>query len=241
MRPYLAQARAEIRLTLTQGESLLVTLGLPVLFLLGFDAVRIIPTGTRDVLTFLAPAMIALAVMATGLVSLSIATAFERTYGVLKRLGTTPLGRGPLLAAKITSVAVVEVLQVGVIAAVAIALGWHPHLAGWAEAAAAVILGTSAFSGLGLLMAGALKAELVLGLSNGLYVVMLFLGGIIVPVSRLPGILRGIADLLPSTALSQVLVHSIGMGGGVPLASWVALGIWAVGAPVAAAMLFRWD
>lgn len=240
MRAYLAQARAEIRLTLSQGESLVVTLGIPLILLVGLDVVHVIPTGTRHQITFLAPGILSLAIMATGLVSLAIATAFERSYGVLKRLGATPLGRPSLLAAKTTSIAVVEVIQAVVIVVVGVALGWHP-LGHVAEAVAAIVLGTIAFSGIGLFLAGALKAEVVLGLSNALYLVMLMLGGMVFPVSRLPGALHTVASLLPASALSQALVHSLGTGGPVPIFAWVVLVIWAIGAPVLAAFTFSWE
>lgn len=240
MRAYLAQARAEIRLTLTQGESLLVTLGIPLILLVGLDVAHIVPTGTRREITFLAPGILSLAIMATGLVSLAIATAFERNYGVLKRLGATPLGRPALLAAKTSSIAVVEIIQTAVILLVGSALGWHP-LGHVAEAAAAIVLGTVAFSGIGLFLAGALKAEVVLGLSNALYLVMLMLGGMAFPISRLPGALHAVAVLLPASALSQALVHSLGTGGAVPLSAWAVLVIWAVGAPALAVATFSWE
>lgn len=240
MKPYLAQARAEIRLTLTQGESLLVTLGIPVLLLVLLDVVDVIPTGTKHEVTFLAPGILALAVMATGLVSLSIATAFERSYGVLKRLAVTPLGRPGLLAAKVTSIIVVELVQVVIVVAVGVGLGWHPR-GDVGPAIAVLVLGTIAFSSLGLLMAGSLKAELVLGLANALYLVLLAFGGMLFPISKLPGALSTLAKVLPAAALSQALFHTLGSSGGVPLWSWVALCGWALAAPLAAIWFFRWE
>lgn len=239
MRPYLSQARAEVRLTLTQGESLLVTLGIPVLLLVGFDVVRVLPTGGKT-LQFLVPGMMALAIMATGMVSLSIATGFERSYGVLKRLSATPLGKQSLMLAKITSIVVVEIIQVAVLAAVGLALGWHPG-PGVAEALLAALAGTVAFSGLGLSLAGALKPEMVLGVANGLYLVLLLAGGMLFPISHLPGLLQTVAQYLPAAALSQALFLSIGTSGGVPLDVWAVLAGWAVATPLLAAALFRWE
>lgn len=240
MKPYLAQAKAEIRLTLSQGESLLVTLGIPVILLVALDLIRVLPTGTASPIAFLAPGMLSLAIMSTGLVSLAIGTAFERSYGVLKRLGTTPLGRVALLGAKITSVATVELLQAVVIVVVALLLGWHPR-GDILPAVLAVVLGTSAFAGLGLFLAGTLKAELVLGLSNGVYLVLLLVGGMVFPLSKLPGPMGTAARLLPSGALSQALLHSLGVGGGVPVVAWWVLAFWALAAPILAAATFRWD
>ncbi len=239
MKAYWSQARAEVRLTLTQGESLLVTLGIPVLLLVGFDIIKVLPTGSKT-LQFLVPGMMALAIMATGMVSLSIATGFERSYGVLKRLSATPLGKRSLMMAKITSIIVVEILQGIVLAVVGLALGWHPGL-GILQALLAALLGTVAFSGLGLLLAGALKPEMVLGVANGLYLVLLLTGGMLFPLSHLPGVLATLAGYLPAAALSQALLHSIGTGGAVPAGAWAVLAGWAVAMPLAAAAVFRWD
>src|SRR5438309_9729352 len=127
MRAVLAQARLELVLTLRRGESVLLTLVIPVVLLLFFSEVDILPTGVRDPVDFLAPGILALAVMSTAMVGLGIATGFERQYGVLKRLGATPLGRPALLAAKTIAILAVEVIQVGVLIGEAYALGWHPH------------------------------------------------------------------------------------------------------------------
>ncbi len=242
MRPFLAQARAEVLMTLRNGEALLLALGIPVLLLVFFSTVDVLPTppGTADPVDFLAPGILALAVMSTGLVSLAIATGFQRGYGVLKRLGTTPLSRPGLLAAKIVSVLAVELVQVAILVPVGVALGWRPEGAVGA-ALVAVILGTVAFSGLGLLMAGALKPELTLALANGLYLVLLLLGGMVVPLASLPGPVRLFARALPAAALSDALRASIGTGGAVPGRSWLVLAAWAVAAPLAAARLFRWE
>ena len=242
MRAFRAQARAEVLMTLRNAEALLLALGIPVLLLVFFSIVEVLPTPAEVAhpVDFLAPGILALAVMSTGLTSLAIATGFQRGYGVLKRLGTTPLSRPGLLAAKIVSVLVVELVQVAVLVPVAMALGWRPSGA-VAAALAAVLLGTVAFSGLGLLMAGALKPELTLALANGLYLILLLLGGMVVPLASLPGPLRAVAQALPAAALSDALRASIGMGTAIPTRAWLVLAAWAVATPLAAARTFRWE
>ncbi len=227
-------------MTLGRGEALLVALGIPVLLLVFFSLVDVLPTGTADPVDFLAPGILALAVMSTAMVSLGIATGFERQYLVLKRLGSTPLRRGELLAAKTLAVVVVECLQVAVLVPLAVALGWRPG--GSAPlAAAAMLLATASFAGLGLLMAGTLRAEMTLAAANGLYLVLLLLGGMVVPLDRLPGAIRALAQLLPAAALSDALHASLGAGASVPVAAWLVLVVWAVAAPAAAALTFRWE
>lgn len=240
MRPLLAQTRAEVAMTLRRGESLLLTLGIPVLLLVFFSVVDVLPFETDEPVDFLAPGILALAVMSTAMVSLAIATGFERSYGVLKRLGVTPLGRPALIAAKTLAIAAVELVQVAVLVPVALALGWRPE-GNLVLALAAVLVATVAFAGLGLLMAGTLRAEVTLAGANGLYLVLLLLGGMVVPLSRLPGALRTVARVLPAAALSDALRGALSAGGSVPGGAWVVLLAWAVAAPVAAALTFRWE
>jgi ABC-2 type transport system permease protein len=242
--PYLAQTRIELALTVRRGESVLLTLGIPVLLLVFFSVVDVLPlpTGTEDPVDFLAPGVLALAVMSTGMVGLGIATGFERSYGVLKRLGATPLGRPALLAAKTTAVIAIEAVQFAVLVPVAYALGWRPA-AGFTLLGAllAVVLGTIAFSGIGLALAGRLRGEVNLAAANGLYLVLLLLGGMVIPLDELPGPLRWLARLLPAGALSDALHGALSAAEGVPARAWIVLVAWAVGAPLLAARTFRWE
>lgn len=242
MRSLKAQVAAELRLTLRRGDSVLLNLAIPVGLLVFFSLVDVLPKPAAVVhpVTFLAPGLLALAVMSTAMVSLGIATGFERQHGVLKRLGSTPLGRPRLLAAKIVSVGAVEVLQVAVLVVVALLLGWGPG-GPVALAVPAIILATVAFAGLGLLMAGALRAEVTLAAANGLYLALLLLGGMIFPLTRLPDGLRVLAEALPAGALSDALHGSLSAGGAVPGRAWIVLAAWAVAAPLAAALTFRWE
>ncbi len=159
MRRYLAQLQMEFLLVVRNGEQLLLTLIIPVLLLVFFSLVDVLPTGTADPVDFLAPGILALAVMSSAMVSLGIGTGFERSYHVLKRLGTTPLGRPRLIAAKVSAVAAVELLQFAVLVPVAYAVGWRPDAPNWGAAAGAVVLGTLAFAGIGLTLAGRLRGE----------------------------------------------------------------------------------
>ncbi len=244
LRPLTAQTGAEVYMTLRRGETLLLTLGIPVVFLLFFSKVSVVSTPTATPANFFVPGILALAVMSTAMVSLGIATGFERGYGVLKRLGATPLGRPRLLGAKILTIVAVELLQAAVLLPVGLALGWDPGGGGSvavAGAIGAVLLGSAAFAGIGLFMAGTLRAEVNLAAANGLYLILLLLGGMIVPISKLPAGLADFAKLLPAEALSAALHATLGAGAAVPAESWAVLAVWAVAAPVAAALTFRWE
>jgi ABC-2 type transport system permease protein len=246
VRAFGAQVRAETFMTLRRGETLLLTVGIPVVFLVFFSTVHVVSTGTAQPVSFYVPGILSLAVMSTAMVSLGIATGFERGYGVLKRLGTTPLGRPRLLGAKVSTVLVVELVQAAVLVPVGLGLGWDPGGAGHGgadagQALAVALLATVAFGGLGLLLAGVLRAEVNLAAANGLYLVLLLLGGMVVPLAKLPGPLADVARALPAAALSDGLHAALGTGTAVPAEAWVVLAAWALAAPLAAALTFRWE
>ncbi len=236
-----AQVRTELQLVARNGEQLLLTLGIPAMLLVFFSLVDVLPTGTDDPIDFLAPGVLALAVMSTAMVSLGISTGFERAYQVLKRLGATPLGRGNLIAAKIVAVAAVELVQFAVLVPIAVVLGWSPPSPNWLLAAVAVVVGTVAFAGIGLTMAGRLRGEVNLAAQNGLYLVLLLLGGMIIPFDELPAPLRTFARVLPSGALADVLRDAFADAGSRPGTSWIVLAAWAVVTPSVARALFRFE
>lgn len=235
-----AQTLAELRLTLRRGESVLLTLVIPLALLVFFSTVDVLPTGSGRSIDFVAPGVLALAVLSTAFTGQAIATGFERSYGALKLLGASPLPRGVLLAGKTLAVLGVELLQVVLIAVVALLLGWSPH-GDPLSVLVLLLLGTAAFSALGLWMAGVLRAEATLAAANGLYLVLLMLGGIVFPLDRLPGWLAGAAHVMPSTALAAGLRSVLRDGHVVPLGDAAVLAAWALVAGVAAARSFRWE
>ncbi len=235
-----AQAGMELRLTARRGENLFVTLVLPAALLLFFASVPVFPADSDRPVAFLLPGALGLAIIATAFVNLGISTAFERGYGVLKRLGGSPLPRSGLLAAKVAAVAAVEAASVVVLFAVAAILGWGPGSAfSVPVVAAAVLLGTFAFASLGLLLAGALRPEATLALANAIFVLFLLVGGVILPIARLPEPLAALARLLPSGALTDAL--RAGFDGGDAVLPFLVLGAWGVVAALLTARTFRWE
>jgi ABC-2 type transport system permease protein len=190
---------------------------------------------------FLTPGIIALAIMSSSMVSLGIATGFERSYKVLKRLGVTPLGRPRWLAAKIVTVLLMQIVQLIILIPVALILDWQSGNAQWLLAIAAVATGSIAFAGLGLFIAGRLRAEINLAAQNGLYLLLLLLGGMVVPFDKLPEPVAAVAKCLPSGALADVLRDALVGQANRPGTSWIVLGIWAVLTPLLAAKTFRWE
>jgi ABC-2 type transport system permease protein len=239
-----AQTAMELRLTLRRGESLLLTLVIPVLLLVLFGTVRLVDVD----LDFLVPGVMALAVMSTAFTGQAIATGYERAYGVLKRLGATPLPRWGLLAGKTAAVLAVEALQIVVLVTVALLLGWRPGgglLGVLVGGVTLVALGTAAFSGLGLLLAGTLRAEATLAAANLGYVLLLATGGVVFPLDRFPAAVRAVLELSPLAALASGLRAALGAGGAtavsLPAADALTLLGWAVVSLAAAALTFRWE
>jgi ABC-2 type transport system permease protein len=232
-----AQAGVEGRLTIRRGENVLAMVVLPVAALWFFGSLG---SGGRNLDTLL-PGVLSLALVASGLVNVAIATGFERGYGVLKRLGGSPLGRDGLIAAKLVVVAVIALLQVIALVFLATVLGWR---AGPDASALAVVVtlavGSATFAAIGLLLAGTLRPEATLVVANVLFLVALVLGGVIVPLSDLPAPLGTVALLSPVGALAEAFRAALG-GGGDALAGLVVVAIWGAVAAAAAARIFRWD
>jgi ABC-2 type transport system permease protein len=235
-----AQTAAEIRMTLRNGEQLLLTLVIPLLLLVGLSHLPTDVVGHSPAIDAVTPGILALAVISSAFTGLAIATGFERRYGVLKLLGATPLGRSGLLVAKTLGVLVVELLQVVLIVVVAGLLGWRP-VGSPLAAAVLLVLGTAAFASLGLLLAGTLRAEATLAVANGLYLLLIAVGAVVIPAGRMPAALEPLVSLLPSAALGQGLRDVLLHGNALPLGSVAVLLVWTAIGAVAASRTFRWS
>jgi ABC-2 type transport system permease protein len=242
-RMVLAQARMETRLLLRNGEQLLLAVVIPLIVLVAgiTGAEHFDLTFTHSPVDTLTPGVLALAVMSTSFTSLAIATGFERRYGVLKRLGSSPLPRAGLLGGKVGALLLVEVLQFLVIGGVALLLGWTPAIsfAGLAGAFCCAVLGTAAFASLGLLLAGALRAEATLAAANLIYLLLLVGGAVVLP-ARTYGSAGVVLSLLPSGALGSGMRTSL-IDAGFPAGPLLVLSGWALVGTVLTARTFSWE
>ncbi len=239
VRRVLAQAAFDARVLLRNGEQVLLTLVLPALLLVGLVLADVPDLGRGPRVDVVAPGVLALAVLSTAFTGQAIGTAFDRRHGVLRLLGTTPLGRPGLLAGRVLAVLAVELVQLAVLGGLAAALGWRPHPAALAAALPATLLGTAAFVALGLLLAGTLRSEAVLAGANLVWVLLAAAGAVIVPAAA-GSAHATLAGALPSGALGDALRTASTLGR-VDLAAVAVLGVWAVAAGLAAARFFRWD
>ena len=235
-----AQTRMELRLLLRNGEQVALTLVIPLLLLFFFNLPLLYSLDNPRRIDFVVPSVLALAVMSASFTGLAIGTGFERKYAVLKRLGATALPRRVLLLGKTLAVLILQLLQAVLICLFGLALGWRPS-GGAVSAAVLIVLGTFAFGGLGLLLAGTVRAEITLASANLIWLVLLFAGGIAIPLSRYPQAVADVLRYLPSAALSDGLHQVLQQGAGLPVRPALVLLLWAAAALPAAARWFRWE
>jgi len=238
-RMLLAQAAIELRLALRQGEQVLLTLIIPVLLTLLLVLGSLVETDGSSRADYFLPGILALAVVSSSFTGLAIATAFERKYGVLKRLGATAMPRSVLLGGKTLAVLGIEAVQLFVLGALGLLLGWEPRAV--LGAVVLVLLGTAAFAALGLLLAGTLRAEATLAAANLIWFLLLLGGGLLLPLSRLSDSAAAVLQFLPSAALADGLRAVFQAGAGLPVRPALILLAWSVVGFAAAVRWFRWE
>jgi ABC-2 type transport system permease protein len=239
MRSILArQTRMELLLTARRGEALVLAMGVPLLVLLGAGLTTATTLPTDDRLGYVVPGVLALTVMSTAFTGQAITTGYERSYGVLKRLGASPLTRAGLLTAKTTAILCLVTVQVLVLAAVGAIVGWRPQGGHLLSAVGVTVLAAAAYCGLALLLASLLRAETTTAAATLIYVVMLAAGGVMFAVPDL-GALGHV--LLPLAAHAEALRDTLTAGRAVPATIWLSLSGWAAVSLIGAARYFRWE
>lgn len=235
----LHHALFEARILLTNGEQLMVAILLPIGVLVGLVLVPLGRLPGIDPIDTAVAATAATALVSTCFTSQAIQTGFDRRGGVLRWIATTPLGRSGYVAGKILATLLVHLVQAVAIGAAALLLGWRPELVGLLAAVPVWLAGTVAFGSLGLLLAGTLRTEAILALSNIVFVVLVAAGGIAVPPASYPPLLRAVVELLPSSALAELLRAALAGAPFSPGAAVVLL-VWAVLGVVLVTRSFRW-
>jgi len=162
-----SQAKFETLSVLRNGEQLLLSIIFP-LGLLVFLAKTPLLTGLgvieagADPLSIAVPGALSLSLASSAFTGQAIATAFDRRYGVLRQLATTPLGTNGLILGKLGAVIVVVLIQYALVFAAAAILGFRGPV-DILGLILATLFGTAALLSLGLLMGGTdIKAIIVL-------------------------------------------------------------------------------
>jgi ABC-2 type transport system permease protein len=240
LRRVLLQGKYESLAMLRNGEQLILAIVLPLLALVGLTVTPFLDGLGASRINLAVPGILALCAMSTAFTGQGIATGFDRRYGVLRFLSTTPLGRGGLIAGKVISVLAVLCLQVAVVTGVALALGWQPPAAGWLPGLVLLALGAAAFTALGLLVAGTVRPEATLAITNLLWILLGALGGIVIPAEKLPAAAQGLVGFLPSGALGESMREAF-LDGVLDGGAALILLAWALVAGAAAIRWFKWN
>ena len=230
-------AKADIRLTLRDGEQLLLAFILPVVFLALFSSIDLLPTGGEEPVDFLTPGILALALISTAFVRLAISVGFDRSFGAIARFASTPLRPLEFIGAKLVTTVAVFAVQTLVLVALAAALGWRPDL--HPALLPGLVLGTVAFTALAFALVGFVDGLASLAAANTLYVLLLLLSGLVFDRSELPGFLDAVTAGLPSTQLVEI-VRAATTGGAGPGWAWLGLCVWAVVGTVLGLRRFHW-
>ncbi|MDO9486179.1 MAG: ABC transporter permease [Actinomycetota bacterium] len=231
-----AHTRWELRLLLRNGEQLLLMFVVPVLLLIALGFSGLSTKGINSAV----PTVLAVSIMATCFTSLAIGTGFERRAGALRYLGTTPLTKFDLISGKFLATATLTAMSAAVIVALGLAMSWDPELSGILPAVLVALLASAAWVAWAMVLAGVFRAEAVLAIANGLFLLFIMFGGVAVATSQMPGPVGAAIDLLPSAALANGLRESLETGG-FPVLAVIVLTFWTVLGVVLARRSFRWE
>lgn len=234
------QGRYETLAMLRNGEQLVLMVVLPLMALIGLTVTPFLDGLGANRVDVAAPGVLALCTMSTGFTGQGIATGFDRRYGVLRFLSTTPLGRAGLIAGKTIAVLVVLAIQVVVIGGIAWLIGWRPSFPGAILGLVLLAIGAGVFTALGLLVAGTARPEATLAVTNLVWILFGVFGGIVMPSTKLPSQISGIVGFLPSGALGDASRAAF-LHGALDVQAAIVLVAWGAAAGVTAIRWFKWN
>ncbi|MCQ1946973.1 MULTISPECIES: ABC transporter permease [unclassified Arthrobacter] len=236
----LNQGRYEALTMLRNGEQLILAVVLPLLAMVALVVTPLLDGYGTSRINMAAPGIFALCAMSTAFTGQGIATGFDRRYGVLRYLSTTPLGRTGLIAGKVIAVLAVLAIQAVLVSVAALLFGWQPELSGLLPAAVQLVLGAVAFTALGLLVAGTVRPEATLAITNLLWILLAAAGGIIIPVGNLPDVLQPFIEVLPSAALGDALRSAL-IDSQFNISATLILLAWTILGGLGAVRWFKWS
>lgn len=228
----------EFKLNVRHGEQLLLLVIIPMVVLITLTQTSAIGGAKWELVRALS-ASLSISVLAAGFTSLAISTAFERRSGTLLAMGTTPLTRIELVIGKGLSIFFLTLVSAAVLSTTSIILGWRPSLLGLI-ALPIILLGILSVSGVAFLLAGTCRAELVLALANGIFVMAMIFGGIIFQFGE-P--LKTFVDLFPPSAIYSLLSDAFASSTQLESSFFlpvIVLVVWAIAGNFIAAKFFRW-
>ena len=238
------QGRYETMAMLRNGEQLMLNIIFPVMALIALRFTGLIDEYANSVgvsrMDAAVPGVLALCVISTALSGQGIATGFDRRYGVLRFLATTPLGRNGLIMGKCIAVLVVVAIQFTLVAALGYGLGWRPDAIAVSRSIITMLMGAGAFTALGLLIAGTVRAEAALAIVNIAWVILAGAGGVVFPLKSFPDWYAGIVAWSPSAALGDALRGNFIQHQWLADPHWVLI-VWTVVIGFIASRKFKWS
>ena len=238
------QGRYETMAMLRNGEQLMLNIIFPVMALIALRFTGLIDEYANSVgvsrMDAAVPGVLALCVISTALSGQGIATGFDRRYGVLRFLATTPLGRNGLIMGKCIAVLVVVAIQFTLVAVLGYGLGWRPDAIAVSRSIITMIMGAGAFTALGLLIAGTVRAEATLAIVNIAWVILAGAGGVVFPLKSFPDWYAGIVAWSPSAALGDALRGNFIQHQWLADPHWVLI-VWTVDIGFIASRKFKWS
>ena len=238
------QGRYETMAMLRNGEQLMLNIIFPVMALIALRFTGLIDEYANSVgvsrMDAAVPGVLALCVISTALSGQGIATGFDRRYGVLRFLATTPLGRNGLIMGKCIAVLVVVAIQFTLVAALGYGLGWRPDAIAVSRSIITMLMGAGAFTALGLLIAGTVRAEATLAIVNIAWVILAGAGGVVFPLKSFPDWYAGVVAWSPSAALGDALRGNFIQHQWLAEPHWVII-VWTVVIGFIASRKFKWS
>ncbi|WP_314362523.1 ABC transporter permease [Rothia mucilaginosa] len=238
------QGRYETMAMLRNGEQLMLNIIFPVMALFALRFTGLIDEYANSVgvsrMDAAVPGVLALCVISTALSGQGIATGFDRRYGVLRFLATTPLGRNGLIMGKCIAVLVVVAIQFTLVAALGYGLGWRPDAIAVSRSIITMLMGAGAFTALGLLIAGTVRAEATLAIVNIAWVILAGAGGVVFPLKSFPDWYAGVVAWSPSAALGDALRGNFIQHQWLADPHWVII-VWTVVIGFIASRKFKWS
>lgn len=238
------QGKYETLAMLKNGEQLMLNIAFPIMALFAMRYTGFLDSYAEQMgstrIGVAVPGVLALCVISTALSGQGIATGFDRRYGVLRFLSTTPLGRNGLIIGKVLAVLAVLAIQFVLVVIIGFGLGWRPDIFQMYRSLSTLLLGAAAFTALGLLIAGTVRAEATLAIVNIAWVILAGCGGSLIPADRFPDPFYTIIELLPSGALGTGLRGDYLQDVFLPLPHLIML-VWTLVIGFIASRKFKWS
>jgi ABC-2 type transport system permease protein len=250
MNSFIKLSIVQLKIFLREPAAFFFTLVFPVLLLVLFGVIwgnEPAPPGTPFYLggfgyvDYAVPALAALVIGTTALMSIPVATATAREQKILRRFKATPLHPLVYIASDVViyfAVSLIGMILLIIVGLVAFDLRFGGN---WLAVLGAFTLSALAFIASGYLIAGlAPTARIAQVVGQLVYFPMMFLSGAAVPLQLMPDAVRNAAELLPMTMMVRLL-QDLWFGNGWYVTGILFMVVLLVVGTILSARTFRWE